>query len=321
MPTFKDTVRQLGGVPVSTEDLFLAGGKWYFCDPTNGTAGGPGRTPATACSSLETTYGYLRDGKNDGIIFIGGATANTLVAAITWSKSYAHLIGVSSPLPGMGQRCRVVGSAASDLTVLVTFSGSGNVVKNIQFYNGADADADSGAVIVSGSRNAFINCFFTAMMHATPAARAGCYSLSVSGAENYFYKCCIGSDTVARTAASHELLISGARNTFEGCTLDVYSETAGTFLVKIDNSAADLRWQKFIDCDFQCVTANLATGITNAFDMPTAGGLSAVVYLKRCGAFGGGAAGIGMAWADVDTSIFTCDPVANAAGGKSAAVN
>lgn len=320
MPTFKDMVKQLGGVPVANEDLFLAGGKWYFCDPTNGTAGGSGRTPATACSSLATTYGYCRDAKNDGVIFIGGATGNALTAALTWSKNYTHLIGVSSPLPGMGQRCRVTGSTTADLTVLVTFSGSGNVVKNIQFYNGTDADADSGAVVVSGSRNAFINCFFTAMMHATPAARAGCYSLSVSGAENYFYKCCVGSDTVIRTAASHELLVSGARNTFEGCTFDVYSETAGTFLVKIDNSGGDIRWTKFLDCDFQNYTVNLATGITNAFDMPadTAGH---VVWLARCSAFGGGAAGIGMAWSDADTNIFNASPAGAATGGKSAAAN
>lgn len=321
MPTFKDMVKQLGGVPVATEDLFLAGGKWYFCDPTNGTAGGSGRTPSTACSSLETTYGYLRDAKNDGIIFLGGATGNTLAAALTWSKSYTHLIGVSSPLPGMGQRCRVIAAAASDLATCITVSGSGCVFRNIQFYNAGDTDSEAAAAIVSGSRNAFINCFFAGMVHATSGAHAGGYSLKVSGSENYFLDCTVGIDTVAHDAANWECEISGVRNTFKDCLFLAQSTTSGKFLVKIDNTAGDLRWQRFIGCDFVYYCPNLATGPTNVFDMPAAGTSTAYVFLKHCSAFGGGAAGIGAAWADVDTSIFTQDPVANAAGGKSAAVN
>jgi hypothetical protein len=99
-----------------------------------------------------------------------------------------------------------------------------------------------------------------------------------------------------------------------------YSETAGKFLVQIDNSGGDLRWTKFKNCEFINYTTNLATGITNVFNMPDSGS-TAYVYLTGCKAFGGGAAGIGAAWADVDTSIFTADPVANTAGGKSAAAS
>lgn len=300
----------LGGVPVAGGALCgleLGGGKWYFVDPTHGTAGGDGVTPERACSSLETMYGQLRDGYNDGIIFIGGATANTLVAAITWSKSYAHLIGISSPLPGMGQRCRVVGSAASDLTPLITVSGNGCVFKNIQFFNGKDADTDSGAVIVSGSRNAFLNCFIAGMGHATPAARAGSYSLTLSGSENLFQDCTIGLDTIIRGAANSEVIISGTRNRFVHCEIRSYSETSGKFLVKIDNSAGDLRDTIFDSCLFYNYTANWATGITDAFDMPAAGSTHFVILRGDC-LF----VGVGTGIADTVTHVYGAGAAPNA---------
>ncbi len=94
-------------------------------------------------------------------------------------------------------------------------------------------------MLVSGSRNHFVNSFVAGMGDATasgPATRSGSYGLTVSGAENAFTKCHIGIDTIARTAANSELIVSGVRNTFIDCMLECYSETAGKFLVKIDNA-------------------------------------------------------------------------------------
>jgi hypothetical protein len=139
------------------------------------------------------------------------------------------------------------------------------VVKNIQFFNGADADVDAGAVVVSGNRNYFENCFVAGMCHATPAARAGAYSMSVSGEENCFVKSAIGLDTIVRAAANSELIVSGARNSFYGCELRSNSVTSGKFLVKIDASASDLRDIRFHDCLFYNYSTNWATGIANAF--------------------------------------------------------
>lgn len=302
------------GVPVLGSGLgvMLAGGNWYFCDPTNGNDSNDGLTAASAKSTLLAAYNLTRNNRNDGVIFLGGATAYQPSAAFTWSNSYTHLIGATNSLPGMGQRARIVNAAANDLAVLFTLSGNGCLMQNIQWFDGKDSAADGACVLVSGSRNHFVNCFIAGMGDATasgPATRAGSYGLTVSGAENAFTKCHIGIDTIARTAANSELIVSGARNTFDECMIECYSETAGKFLVKIDNSGGDLRWTRFHNCGFYNYTVNWATGITNAFSMPASGSTHDVIltganYFHK-----------GMTVADNLTHIYSAAPVPNAGFG------
>lgn len=296
--------------------LMAAGGKWYYCDPTNGTAGA-GDSPENATNSLLEAYNLCRDGVNDGVIFIGGATSYQPTAAFTWSKSFTHLVGATNALPGMGQRARVVNAAANDLSVLFTLSGSGCLIANMQFFDGKDSAADGACVLVSGSRNHFVNCFVAGMGDATasgPATRAGSYGLKVSGAENCFSDCTIGLDTVERTAANSELIVAGARNRFVHCDFRANSTTAGKFLVQIDNSGGDLRDTIFDGCLFINYTTNWAAGINNAFDMPAAGNTHWVV-LKDCALVGNS-----VGWADTVTRLYTADPAPNAGAGIAVAV-
>lgn len=302
---------------LSAIDLIVAaGGKWYYCDPTNGTAGGDGKTPATACNNLKTVYDLCRDGKNDGVFMIGGATAYNPSAAFTWANSYCHLIGLDNSLPGMGQRCRIVNTGANDLATLFTMSGSGNLVANIQFYDGKSKAEVGNNVLVSGSRNHFINCFFAGMGDATagsPFAVANSYSLKVSGSENAFQGCTIGLDTTARTAANFELWVTGGHNRFLGCDIRCNSTTAGKFLVKIDNAAGDIRDTIFDNCLFFAYSENWAAGPNNAFSMP-AGGATHWVILKNCSLVGKS-----VTWADNLTAIYSADAAPNA--GYGVAVN
>src|SRR3990167_4124507 len=156
------TLSDLADGASSLSVLMQAGGLWYYFDPTNGSTSGDGLTAATANSNLETVYALLRDGYNDGVVFIGGATSYqpSTAGGIVWSKSFAHLIGATNSLPGMGQRARIVNTAANDLSVLFTLSGSGCMVANIQFFDGKDSAADGACVIVSGVRNRFNGCEF-----------------------------------------------------------------------------------------------------------------------------------------------------------------
>lgn len=314
MTTFGDMLFQMGGVPVAggLGDVALAGGKWYFCDPTHGTANGDALTPESANSSLLYCYDLLRDGYNDGVVFIGGATAYKPSAAFVWAKSYAHLIGSTNGLPGMGQRARIVNDAAYDLDVLFTLSGSGCLIKNIQFFDGKDSAADGACVLVSGSRNHLVNCFVAGMGDATasgPFSRAGSYSLKVSGSENTVTNSVIGLDTIARTAANAELIVTGVRNKFVGCEFISSSTTSGKFLVTIDPSAQDLRRVEFEGCLFHNYTSNWATGIGNAFQM-IAGNTVFVLLDANCRL-----SGVGMGWADVVTHVYGAGPVPNAGFG------
>ena len=244
--------------------LMAAGGKWYYCDPTNGTTSGDGTSPANAQSSLETCYGWTRSGYNDGVVFIGGATAVNPAAAITWSNSYCHLIGLSSDLPGLGQRCRIVGLAATALTTVLTVSGSGCVFKNLQVYNEKAAGAASGCVIVTGLRNHFDNVFFMSPV----ATDAASYSLKMSGSENVFTGCTIGQLTNPRTAASYGLWLHGAasvsRNKFIGCEFLSWGYNADHVHVLVDAEIATVPWVTwFHDCLFQQVGTTLTEAIND----------------------------------------------------------
>lgn len=287
--------------------LMAAGGKWYYCDPTSGT--GSGDSPENATPSLLDAYNLCRDGYNDGVIFIGGATAYSPTAAFTWSKSYCHLIGVTNGLPGMGQRARITNTAANDLSVLFTLSGSGCLIQNIQFFDGKDSAADGACVLVSGSRNHLVNCFIAGMGDATasgPFSRAGSYSLKVTGSENTVSGGTIGLDTVARTAANSELIVSGARNRFVGCEIRSNSTTSGKFLVKVDSSGGDLRDVQFEDVLFFNYSSNWATGITDAINMSITN--TAYVILRGNCQF----VGVGMGVADTVTYVYGAGAAPNA---------
>lgn len=239
-------------------------GNKFFVDPINGNNANDGELPGDAMKTVPAAYAKTVDGQNDVVMMIGGATADLLTAALTWSKNYTHLIGLSANLPGVGQRCRITGGTVTDLTRLVTFSGSGCIVRNVQFFNGADANADAGAVIVSGGRNEITNCMFAGMGHATPAARAGCYSLKVTGDENAFIRCSIGLATIVRSGANAELWLTGECNRlkFIGCEFLSWSNTAGKFLVLLDANAVPYTLQ-FEDCLFNNFCSN--GGATGTF--------------------------------------------------------
>jgi len=254
-----DGMGALGGV-------VAAGGKWYYCDPANGT--GTGETAETASASLADVYGLCRDGKNDGVFFIGGATAYAQAAAFDWSKDYTHLIGLSADLPGNGQRCRIVGAAATALTPLMTFSGNGCVISNIQFNN-EYATGAVGGVLVTGERNLFVNCFF---MHPASVTAAS-YALKLSGDECAFVRCSIGqTQSRLRNLATYGAwLFTSANGTkFIACEFKSWSDLTTHIHVKIDAITSEGWSVQFEDCMFQNLGNNLVAygivdGQTNAY--------------------------------------------------------
>lgn len=284
MTTFGDIVYQLGGVPVGSAvgAIGLAGGDVYFVDVANGTAAGSGKTPDDANNSVATAYGYCTSGKNDCVVLIASGSAWAPTASLTWSKSYTHLIGAGVQLPGMGARSRIEAAASADITPIITLSGSGCLFSGVKINNMHDAAADSGALVVSGERNKFLNCEIWGMGSTTAGARAGSYSINLTGAECNFERCEIGCDTILRAAANSELKVSGARNSFIDCTFRSNCSTAGKFLVKIDNSGGDLRSTIFEDCLFYNYSTNHADKLTDAFDMPASGSTHDVILKGDC---------------------------------------
>jgi hypothetical protein len=277
----------------------------FIVDPQHGSDSNPGNTFQAPLLTVAAALAKCVTNHNDCVVMVGGPTADNPAAAIDWNLSYTHLIGLSADLPGMGQRCRIVNTAANDLAVLFTVSGSGCIFRNIQWFDGKDKAEVGACVLVTGGRNFFKNCFFGGMGDATgsgPATRAGSYSLSVSGGENYFEDCTIGLDTIVRSAANAELVVSGVRNRFKHCDIRSNSVTAGKFLVKIDASA-DMRDVIFDDCLFFNYSTNWATGITDAFNV--SGGNTHYVILRGLCEF----VGVGIGVADTVTHVYGAGPL------------
>ena len=254
----------LEGVPIGPETMV------YLVDPSNSSAAdtNSGLHPDAVLATVTKGEDKCVSGQNDVVLLFGGATAETATTTITWDKSYTHLKGVSANLPGMGQRARIQGGATTDVTEVLTVSGSGCYFANLQIANWADADADSGAATISGSRNVFPNVFFAGMGHATPAARAGAYSLKITGAENLLSRCTIGLDTIIRAAANSELHVSGTRNRIWDSEILSYSDTAGKFAVTIAEGVD--RWVEFKDVLFHNFSTNWSQALTNAFTVTAA---------------------------------------------------
>lgn len=234
--------------------------KTFFVDPVNGSPSNTGTTWQSPLLSLEAAYALTTDNRHDCILFLAGATACNPAATIPWTKSYTHLVGVGCELPGLGQRCRVVNDAAVVMHgPVITFSGNGCIVKNMQFGNEHGAGTATGVVLVSGERNYFENVFFMVPF----ATDAGSYSLKVSGGENCFKNCTIGQHTCVRNAGTHSLWVvtgngDANRNKFIHCEFLSWATGGGTAhqMVTIATDVAGEAWTiQFDDCLFLNVGA------------------------------------------------------------------
>jgi hypothetical protein len=241
--------------------------KTYLVDPVNGSDSNVGTNLGQPLKTLEAAEDKCVEDQHDAVLFLSGDTADNPAAAIAWDKDYTHLVGLSSNVYGLGQRCRVVALAATELSPVITFSSNGCIIKNMQFNNEKAAGAAAGVAIVTGQRNFFENVFFMA-----PTANdAGSYSLKDAGAENVFKRCTIGQYTNFRANASRGLWLhkgagaSVCRDKFVDCEfLDWGSATHVHVLIDVDIETQPWMVQ-FEDCLF---AHNLAGGTvqTQAID-------------------------------------------------------
>ncbi len=235
--------------------------KAYVVDPVNGSDNNEGTNWLAPLKSLAAAEDLCVANQHDAVLFISGATADNPAASIVWDKSYTHLIGLSSGVYGLGQRSRVVAQAAAALSPVITFSGNGCIIKNMQFNNEKAAGAASGVALVTGERNYFEKVFFMC----PTATDANSYSLKITdGGENVFKDCTIGQHTLVRTAASFGLWIAkgtgGAnptRNKFIHCEFLSWASAVGHVLAKI---ATDVDVEAFTIQFEDCLFANIVSG-------------------------------------------------------------
>ena len=258
------------------------GGNVYYLDPTNGSDSNDGKSPAQAFAGLATAYAALTANQNDVLFYIAASSSITLSAALTWSKSYTHLIGMCAPTH-VAQRARIFQlSSLTGASPLLTISATGCIFANFYVFQGV-ADATSLInVSVTGGRNYFENVHFAGGGHATQAINGGA-SLKLDGAEeNTFVGCTVGVDTAEATDGYSAILFDGSahRNMFERCRIIAYPAAGqtGVALAELaDTSAAD-RYNTFEDCFFFSNSTNKAVSLASAFVIPSGHTTTASIF-------------------------------------------
>lgn len=276
-----------GGFPRSTGQLGGYNGV-LFVDGTNGNDANDGLTPKNALKNLDTAYNITTGGLNEVIYVLGGNSAVSFSSSIAsggaglvWSKNFTHLVGLTAPIQ-IGQRARITNGASTVLlTPMINVSGIGNVFQNLEIANvGDDATKAAVPLLVTGVRNAFLNCQISGGFTTATAGNAAMRSLVLGAStptaadENYFYHCYIGLDTIARasTQAEIEVLGASARVIFEDCTISSYTSAGNNFFLTIGASGID-RFLHFKNTRF-LNASTLAGGVAmgNAFSLNAAPG-------------------------------------------------
>lgn len=293
------------------------GGTAFYVWGPYGDDDASGLSPGHALATVKAAFDKTTPEKHDVVYLIASDTADAPTTAITWDHDHTHLIGLGADFPGIGQRSRISGTAANAIGLggVLVVSARGCIIKNIQVSNGTAAA--SGGTLVSGPYNYFENVYFNGMNDASSADKATSFCLSITGAENYFRNCTVGSVQTICASTNSVLHIANGANTFEGCRIQHYSHTAGNFLVQLVAGTAGMSLILFKDCVFYSQSVNWAASSTDVFNVAQTG--SHYVLLKDCAVIGG--TGAGISWADVVTHVYHTSTAPSTGGGIGIAVN
>lgn len=265
-------------------------GNVFYVRAHTGSDGQDGRSPQTAFKTLAVALGACTANQNDVVYFLAesntaGNTTDYQSTVLTWSKDAVHLIGVNNGA-FIGQRSRIsnLSTAAPILGGLVVVSANNCLIQGIEVFQGQAATNPTGAsiaMLVSGSRNHFVNCQISGIGHAE-LDDATSASLSLTGSENFFEKCYLGLDTIIRATAAQEILIAtGARNIFKDCMIETY--TSSTTFKLVAATSID-RFVLFDNCVFNAVqNITSSASPTGAISNTTPNGS---ILVRDCAFFG-----------------------------------
>jgi len=265
-------------------------GDVYYLDPANGLDTNAGTAPGSAFKSMETAEAALTANQNDVLVYMAGSSGLTLQTALTWDKSYTHLVGACAPTHA-GQRARIFQlSILTGASPLITVSASGSIFKDLYVFQGVDDATSLIDVSVTGGRNYFENVHFAGGGHATQAVDGGA-SLKVVGSENKFAGCTIGVDTISAGTGMVGILFAGAdgggaRNLFDKCHVSMLAGHTGAAWVEVSGVTSIDRYNIFDGCLFTNTNfTNFA--MASGFVIPAiAANRPSRIFLKDCVGYG-----------------------------------
>jgi hypothetical protein len=261
----------------------LPGNKFYF-DPTKGSDGGDG-TRQSPFKTLANGYAQLRDGYNDVLYFIPGASPVPLTASFVWAKNYAHLLGLAGP--GVyGGRCRIHDSAAFAGILFSILGAKGCIFKNIHWQRDFDSaiGVENVTIGAGSSYNYFEDCQFDSPIMASLGA-ATYRNLSGAGANgsNTFRRCTIGQwNQQASSANGRQLYLAGEETSwnFMDCVFMWNTTSASMKPIEIVDLTSEYVYTLFDRCKFLglgtsvtglCASGTPAHGKTIFIDCRTVG--------------------------------------------------
>lgn len=294
MSKVSDMLYHLGGLPVMTGVPFSKNAKYYFVDAATGSDGNDGLTPESALATIIAAEDKCVANQHDTVFYISSGSSVTMTAALTWDKSYTHLIGICAPTM-VAQRARIFQlSTLEGASPLFDITGTGCIFKNLYCFQGVDDATSLLNWRVTGGRNYFENVHFAGGGHATQAVDGGASLALYGAAESTFVNCTIGVDTIAAATGMMGVRVDtdAKRIVFKGCNFTMYAGHAGCGFVEVVDSAGFDRYIIFDNCLF----INDAVGytMTSAFVIP--GGMGSATHrimLKDC---------TGIGFTDWDTS-------------------
>ncbi len=230
--------------------------KAYYVDPANGSNGNVGDRIDFPYQTIAKAYARCESGKHDVVVVLGGATADTFAAAMDWAKDETHLIGI-------GGRAKINIAADGAISPILTVSGNGCVIANIEVDNPSSDTTALIAVLVSGDSNKFSNCTFDAVGHADVGDETGARDLKITGSHNSFEDCVFGNCLINRSVANAviEFTDGGDDTKFDNCIIKTKSDNAGVLHIDAAGAAGDIATLAlFRNCTFY----NLGTTMTEA---------------------------------------------------------
>jgi hypothetical protein len=304
------------GVPVFGGAGFPsnAPGKHFWVDSVNGDDSNNGKTYKRAKKSISAGYALMTTNHHDVLHVVGGATAYTNTAVLTFDKDYCHVIAHTSPI-FTGGRARITNTVTSATAGEFVISGTGCTFAGLHFQWGDSATATSvvGVALSGNGGNAFLNCSFDGPVNATVAGGTAIRNLTItSSQDNYFGNCSFGGRTILSNSAAGALVsfngTNNSNNVFENCIFNMYNSTTTSAAVSwVDGAVPTSGWTLFRKCTFMNHTAVAVADVIR--NTTTAAGMILLDYCAVCG--------LGTTvWAtNLLTNIFTIGPAGNEAGG------
>lgn len=281
------TIPPLGGKPANVPQA-----RPFFVDPANGSDGNSGDDPAHALNTVTAAYNKTVDTRGDVVFLLNdGNTSGSAreSAALTWSNDNTHLVGLCAP--SINQRSRITPTSGSTdvdaYTPFLTVSGNGCIFQNVSLVQGNSEDGKASVgILCSGLRNYFNNVSVLTGQHANQGDEANTIWVQVTGEENVFEGCYIGTDTIARSAANYSVHFgSGAtdqatRNVFRNCIFPMFADATSPFFIGAATENDVQRWNLFDGCSFINTGSSTLAAAVNW--VATSGKL----FLKDCAFYG-----------------------------------